>query len=57
VSLPLRHRLTGALDLDGIRHGVQSAGKLDQNTVAYERDDAAAMRRYSRVDEFLPQRV
>ena len=43
-----------ALDFQGTSHGIDSAPKFDENTVARGLNDAAAMLCNFRVDEFAP---
>jgi hypothetical protein len=45
-----------ALDFHGASHGIDSARKFDQDTVARGLDDTAAMLCDIRVDEFAPVR-
>ena len=44
-------RCHGLLQLDRALHGVHRAGKLDEDAVAQELDDAAAMLGYRRLED------
>ena len=51
ASLPLSH---AALDIDGALDRIDDASELRQNAVAHELEDAAAMLRYLRFNQFKP---